>query len=64
VLAGAIAAQRASRQYDTVILRVLGASGRQLLLLVDGTVAALMVTGDATVLTVARRNLDAILARG
>jgi putative ABC transport system permease protein len=34
VLAGAIAAQRASRQYDTVILRVLGASGRQLLLLV------------------------------
>ena len=34
VLAGAIAAQRASRQYDTVILRVLGASGRQLLALV------------------------------
>jgi putative ABC transport system permease protein len=34
VLAGAIAAQRASRQYDTVILRVLGASGRQLLTLV------------------------------
>jgi putative ABC transport system permease protein len=34
VLAGAIAAQRASRQYDTVILRVLGASGQQLLALV------------------------------
>ena len=34
VLAGAIAAQRASRQYDTVILRVLGASSRQLLTLV------------------------------
>jgi putative ABC transport system permease protein len=34
VLSGAIAAQRASRQYDTVILRVLGASGRQLLALV------------------------------
>jgi len=34
VLAGAIAAQRASRQYDTVILRVLGASSRQLLMLV------------------------------
>ena len=34
VLAGAIAAQRASRQYDTVILRVLGASSRQLLSLV------------------------------
>jgi putative ABC transport system permease protein len=34
VLAGAIAAQRASRQYDTVILRVLGASRRQLLMLV------------------------------
>ncbi len=34
VLAGAIAAQRAARAYDTVILRVLGASQRQLLLLV------------------------------
>ena len=34
VLTGAIAAQRASRQYDTVILRVLGASSRQLLTLV------------------------------
>ena len=34
VLAGAIAAQRASRQYDTVILRVLGASRRQLLMMV------------------------------
>jgi putative ABC transport system permease protein len=34
VLAGAIAAQRASRQYDTVILRVLGASRGQLLMLV------------------------------
>jgi len=34
VLAGAIAAQRASRQYDSVILRVLGAGSGQLLLLV------------------------------
>ena len=34
VLAGAIAAQRASRQYDTVVLRVLGASRGQLLMLV------------------------------
>ncbi|EGD58111.1 hypothetical protein Y88_0163 [Novosphingobium nitrogenifigens DSM 19370] len=34
VLAGAIAAQRARRQYDTVILRVLGASRSQLLVLV------------------------------
>lgn len=33
VLLGAIAAARASRTYDTVILRVLGASRRQLLLL-------------------------------
>lgn len=33
VLLGAIAAARASRLYDNVILRVLGASGRQLLLL-------------------------------
>jgi putative ABC transport system permease protein len=41
VLAGAIAAQRASRQYDTVILRVLGASGRQLLMLVLAEFAAL-----------------------
>jgi putative ABC transport system permease protein len=31
VLLGAIAAARASRLYDNVILRVLGASGRQLL---------------------------------
>ncbi len=45
VLAGAIAAQRASRQYDTVILRVLGASGRHLLALVlaeYGLLAALL----------------------
>jgi putative ABC transport system permease protein len=33
VLAGAIAAAREARQYDTVILRVLGASRRQLLAL-------------------------------
>ncbi len=37
---------------------------RQLLLLVDGTVAALMVTGDPSVLGVAKRNLRAILHRG
>jgi AcrR family transcriptional regulator len=34
---------------------------RQLLLLIDGTIAALMVSGDATVLDIAQRNLDAIL---
>ncbi|MEP7223240.1 MAG: FtsX-like permease family protein [Novosphingobium sp.] len=36
VLLGAIAAARASRSYDTVILRVLGASRRQLLLIQIG----------------------------
>ncbi|MEO5598098.1 MAG: FtsX-like permease family protein, partial [Novosphingobium sp.] len=36
VLLGAIAAARASRSYDTVILRVLGASRRQLLLMQIG----------------------------
>ena len=35
---------------------------RQLLLLIDGVIAALMVTGDAAVLTVGARNLRAILA--
>jgi putative ABC transport system permease protein len=47
VLAGAIAAQRASRQYDTVILRVLGASRGQLLMLVVaeyGLLSALLGT--------------------
>ncbi len=34
---------------------------RQLLLLIDGATAALMVTGDETVLTIAERNLMAIL---
>jgi AcrR family transcriptional regulator len=34
---------------------------RQLLLLIDGAIAALMVSGDATVLDIAQRNLDAIL---
>ncbi len=37
---------------------------RQLLLLVDGTIAALMVSGDATVLDIAGRNLAAILKGG
>ena len=36
---------------------------RQLLLLIDGTMVALMVTGEPTVLTVARRNLQAILTK-
>jgi AcrR family transcriptional regulator len=36
---------------------------RQLLLLIDGTMVALMVTGEPTVLTVARRNLDAVLTQ-
>lgn len=35
---------------------------RQLLLLIDGTVAALMVSGDEGVLRVAARTLDALLA--
>jgi AcrR family transcriptional regulator len=34
---------------------------RQLLLLIDGAIAALMVSGDATVLDIARRNLEAIV---
>ena len=36
---------------------------RQLLLLLDGIIAALMVSGDATVLVVGGRNLRAILTR-
>ncbi len=36
---------------------------RQILLVVDGTIAALMVGGDPVVLAVAARNLDAILAQ-
>ena len=36
---------------------------RQVLLVIDGAVAALMVGGDPTVLNVSERNLDAILAR-
>jgi hypothetical protein len=35
---------------------------RQLLLLVDGTVAALMVSGDPAVLKIAERNLSAVLS--
>jgi AcrR family transcriptional regulator len=35
---------------------------RQLLLLIDGTIAALMVSGDPTVLDIATRNLDAVLS--
>ena len=35
---------------------------RQLLLLIDGTIAALMVSGDASVLDIAGRNLHAILS--
>jgi len=35
---------------------------RQLLLLIDGTIAALMVSGDPVVLDIASRNLDAILS--
>ncbi len=36
---------------------------RQVLLVMDGAIAALMVSGDAAVLTIAERNLQAILAR-
>ena len=35
---------------------------RQVLLLIDGATAALMVTGDDAVLLIMRRNLDAVLA--
>jgi AcrR family transcriptional regulator len=35
---------------------------RQILLLIDGATAALMVTNDPLVLTITRRNLDAVLA--
>ena len=38
-------------------------TARQLLLLLDGCMAALMVTGDAAVLEIAERNLHAILRR-
>ena len=37
---------------------------RQLLLLVDGAMAALMVSGDPAVLKIAERNLQAILSHG
>lgn len=43
VLLGAIAAARAARTYDTVILRVMGASRRQLLLMQLGEYGALAV---------------------
>jgi len=36
---------------------------RQLLLIIDGTLAALMVNGDPAVLTIAQRNLEAVLRR-
>ena len=36
---------------------------RQLMLVMDGTIASLMVAGDPGVLTIAQDNLDAILAR-
>ncbi len=38
-------------------------TARQLLLLLDGSMAALMVSGDPTVLDIAERNLHAILRR-
>jgi len=52
VLAGAIAAARASRFYDNVILRVLGASSRQLLLvqLAEYGLLALLLSGVALAL--------------
>ncbi|MCB5426334.1 FtsX-like permease family protein [Altererythrobacter sp. CC-YST694] len=52
VLLGAIAAARASRMYDNVILRVLGASRRQLLLLqlAEYGLLALVLAGVALVL--------------
>ncbi|MBV1918977.1 MAG: FtsX-like permease family protein [Sphingomonadaceae bacterium] len=52
VLLGAIAAARASRTYDNVILRVLGASRRQLLLLqlAEYGLLALILSGVALVL--------------
>jgi putative ABC transport system permease protein len=52
VLLGAIAAARASRLYDNVVLRVLGASRRQLLLLqlAEYGLLALLLAGVALVL--------------
>ena len=52
VLLGAIAAARASRLYDNVILRVLGASRRQLLLLqlAEYGLLALLLAGVALLL--------------
>lgn len=50
VLLGAIAAARASRLYDNVILRVLGASGRQLLVLQLAEYALLAVLLSAVAL--------------
>jgi putative ABC transport system permease protein len=52
VLLGAIAAARASRLYDNVILRVLGASRKQLLLLqlAEYGLLALLLAGVALVL--------------
>jgi putative ABC transport system permease protein len=52
VLLGAIAAARASRLYDNVILRVLGASRRQLLLLqlAEYGLLALLLSGVALAL--------------
>ena len=39
-----------------------GIVARQILLLIDGATAALMVTNDPSVLMIVRRNLDAVLA--
>lgn len=52
VLLGAIAAARAARTYDTVILRVLGASRRQILVmqLLEYTMLALILAGVALAL--------------
>ena len=52
VLAGAIAAARAQRQYDAVILRVLGAGSRQLLMLVlaEQALLAVLLAGVALAL--------------
>ena len=52
VLMGAIAAARASRMYDTVVLRVLGASRRQVLMmqLAEYGLIALALAGVALIL--------------
>lgn len=53
-----LAAQAAAAGYEEPAILA-----RQILLVIDGAIAALMVSGDPAVLDIARRNLLAVLAR-